>query len=157
MLLYLTPGDPVGVILGPDASEQQKAELRSRLGLDQPAYTQLLRWYVRLAQGDLGSSIFLNKTVTAAFVERLEPTIMLTILALIFGVVIGMPAGIFAARMRGSWFDLRHHSGGYGRDLYAHLLIGLNLIFVFAVTLGWAAGGGLSTAFPRTVGASGTC
>src|SRR5262245_31964248 len=137
LLLYLTPGDPVGVILGPDASEQQKAELRSRLGLDQPAYTHLLRWYVRLAQGDLGSSIFLNKTVTAAFAERLEPTIMLTILALIFGVVIGMPAGIFAARMRGSWFDLGTTVVAMAGISMPTFWIGLNLIFVFAVTLGW--------------------
>jgi peptide/nickel transport system permease protein len=137
LLLYLTPGDPVGVILGPDATEQQKAELRARLGLDQPAYTQLLRWYVRLAQGDLGSSIFLNKTVTAAFAERLEPTIMLTILALIFGVMIGMPAGIFAARMRGSWFDLGTTVVAMAGISMPTFWIGLNLIFVFAVTLGW--------------------
>ncbi len=72
LLLYLTPGDPVGVMLGPEATEQQKTELRARLGLDQPAPVQLLRWYGRLVQGDLGSSIFLQKKVTLAFLERLE-------------------------------------------------------------------------------------
>ncbi len=61
LLLYLTPGDPVGVMLGPEATEQQKTELRAHLGLDQPAPVQLLRWYGRLLQGDLGSSIFLHK------------------------------------------------------------------------------------------------
>ena len=138
-------------------AKQQKAELRSRLGLDQPAYTQLLRWYVRLAQGDLGSSIFLNKTVTAAFVERLEPTIMLTILALIFGVVIGMPAGIFAARMRGSWFDLGTTVVAMAGISMPTFWIGLNLIFVFAVTLGccrWRA----INRFPEDCGSiCGTC
>src|SRR5215831_9864760 len=78
LLLSLTPGDPAGVMLGPDATEQQRSELR--LGLDQPAHVQLLRWYGRLVQGDLGTSIFLNKKVTLAFLEHLEPTLMLTLL-----------------------------------------------------------------------------
>jgi peptide/nickel transport system permease protein len=137
LLLYLTPGDPVGVILGPDATEQQKADLRARLGLDQPAYRQLLRWYGRLVQGDLGTSIFLHKPVTTAFIERLEPTVMLTLLALAIGVVIGLPAGIVAAKMRGSWFDLGSTVVAMAGISMPTFWVGLNLIFIFAVTLGW--------------------
>jgi peptide/nickel transport system permease protein len=137
LLLYLTPGDPVGVILGPDATEQQKADLRAQLGLDHAAHVQLLRWYGRLLQGDLGSSIFLNKTVTAAFLERLEPTMMLTLLALSFAVVIGLPAGIIAAKMRGSWFDMASMLIAIAGVSMPTFWIGLNLIFIFAVTLGW--------------------
>src|SRR5262249_44203341 len=98
LLLYLTPGDPVGVMLGPDATEQQKSELRVRLGLDQPAHVQLLRWYGRLAQGDLGTSIFLHKKVTLAFLERLEPALMLTLLALTVGCSLAYRPGSWPPR-----------------------------------------------------------
>ena len=137
LLLYLTPGDPVGVMLGPDATEQQKSELRVRLGLDQPAHVQLLRWYGRLVQGDLGTSIFLHKKVTLAFLERLEPTLMLTLLALTCGVLIGLPAGILAAKMHGSWFDMVAMLTAITGVSMPTFWIGLNLIFIFAVTLGW--------------------
>src|SRR5215471_19109539 len=106
LLLYLTPGDPVGVMLGPDATEQQKSELRVRLGLDQPAHVQLLPWYGRLVQGALGTSIFLNKKVTLACLERLEPTLMRTLVALTCRIRIGLPAGIIAAKRHGSWCDI---------------------------------------------------
>ena len=65
-LLYLTPGDPAYVILGPDARPEQIEELRERLGLNESWYVQLARWYGRLAQGDLGTSLFLNQPVGQA-------------------------------------------------------------------------------------------
>src|SRR5919197_3217618 len=139
LLLYLTPGDPVGIILGADATEQQKAELRAQLGLDQPAYVQLMRWYLRLLQGDLGTSIFLNKEVTTAFLERLEPTVMLTLLALAFAVIIGLPAGICAAKMRGSWFDMASMLIAIAGVSMRTFWVGLNLICILAVSPGWLA------------------
>jgi peptide/nickel transport system permease protein len=137
LLLYLTPGDPVGVMLGPEATEQQKADLRGHLGLDQPAPVQLLRWYGRLLQGDLGTSIFLHKEVTLAFLERLEPTLMLTLFALLCSVMIGLPAGILAAKLHGSWFDTASMLTAITGVSMPTFWIGLNLMFVFAVTLGW--------------------
>jgi peptide/nickel transport system permease protein len=137
LLLYLTPGDPVGVILGPEATEQQKAELRARLGLDQPAHVQLANWYLRLLRADLGTSIFLNKPVTRAFMERVEPTVMLTLLAMAFAVGIGLPAGIVAAKLRGSWFDLAAMLVAIAGVSMPTFWVGLNLIFIFGVTLNW--------------------
>jgi peptide/nickel transport system permease protein len=137
LLLYLTPGDPVGVILGPEATEQQKAELRARLGLDQPAHVQLANWYLRLLRGDLGTSIFLNKPVVQAFLERVEPTLMLTLLAMAFAVGIGLPAGIIAAKLRGSWFDLAAMLVAIAGVSMPTFWVGLNLIFIFGVTLNW--------------------
>jgi peptide/nickel transport system permease protein len=137
LLLYLTPGDPVGVILGPEATEQQKAELRARLGLDQPAHVQLANWYLRLLRADLGTSIFLNKPVTRAFMERVEPTLMLTLLAMAFAVGIGLPAGIVAAKLRGSWFDLAAMLVAIAGVSMPTFWVGLNLIFIFGVTLNW--------------------
>src|SRR5918998_64753 len=97
LLLFLTPGDPAFVILGPDARQEQIEELRARLGLDQPWYVQLFRWYGRLLQGDLGQSLFLNRPVTQAIAERAEPTLLLTMLALLVSISVGLPLGILSA------------------------------------------------------------
>src|ERR671938_959446 len=93
LLLFLTPGDPAAVILGPDAKAEQVAELRARLGLDQPAYVQLANWYWRLLHGDLGRSIFENRPVTEAIWSRAEPTLLLTSLATLVSVTMGLTMG----------------------------------------------------------------
>src|SRR3982074_1100094 len=90
LLLFLTPGDPAAVILGPDASAERVAELRTRLGLDEPVYVQLGNWYLRLLRGDLGQSIFENRPVTEAVMSRAEPTLLLTSLATLVAVTLGL-------------------------------------------------------------------
>jgi peptide/nickel transport system permease protein len=136
LLLYLTPGDPVSVILGPDASPEQIAELRQKLGLDQPVLVQVARWFARLLQGDLGQSIYLNRPVTTTILERLEPTVMLTLLATLFAVAVGLPIGILSAVRAGSWADLGAMLVALGGISMPSFWVGLNLIFVFAVVLG---------------------
>src|SRR5438132_5325422 len=74
LLLFLTPGDPAAVILGPDATAERVAELRARLGVDQPVYVQLGNWYVRLMRGDLGRTIFENRPGTEANMSRAGQT-----------------------------------------------------------------------------------
>lgn len=137
LLLFLTPGDPAAVILGPDAKPEQVAELRAKLGLDQPVYVQLVQWYARLLHGDLGQSIFLNRPVTAAIAERAEPTILLTILALLVAVVVGLPAGVVSALRRGRWQDTSVMLVAIGGVSMPTFWLGLNLIFVFGVLFRW--------------------
>lgn len=137
LLLYLTPGDPVTVILGSEATPQRVAELRQQLGLDQPVPVQILNWFGRLARGDLGNSIFLNIPVTEAILERAEPTIMLTLLAWLFALLVGLPIGILSARRAGSWLDLGATLVALGGISMPSFWVGLNLIFLFAVLLGW--------------------
>jgi len=136
LLLYLTPGDPVSVILGPDASPQQIAELRQRLGLDQPVLVQVVRWFGRLLVGDLGESIYLNRPVLQTLLERAEPTLMLTLLATLFAILLGLPIGIVSATRAGSWADLGAMLVAMGGISMPSFWVGLNLIFVFAVVLG---------------------
>ena len=136
LLLYLTPGDPVSVILGPDASPQQVAELRQRLGLDQPVLVQVVRWFGRLLVGDLGESIYLNRPVLQTLLERAEPTLMLTLLATLFAILLGLPIGIVSATRAGSWADLGAMLVAMGGISMPSFWVGLNLIFVFAVVLG---------------------
>jgi len=124
------------VILGPDASPQQVAELRQRLGLDQPVLVQVVRWFGRLLVGDLGESIYLNRPVLQTLLERAEPTLMLTLLATLFAILLGLPIGIVSATRAGSWADLGAMLVAMGGISMPSFWVGLNLIFVFAVVLG---------------------
>jgi peptide/nickel transport system permease protein len=137
LLLFLTPGDPAAVILGPDASVERIAELRTRLGLDQPAHIQLINWYGRLLRGDLGNSIFENRPVTEAVMARAEPTLLLTSLATVIAVTIGLSLGLVAALKRGQWADTGAMLVAIAGVSMPTFWLGLNLIFVFGVLLGW--------------------
>jgi peptide/nickel transport system permease protein len=137
LLLFLTPGDPAAVILGPDAKPDQVAELRARLGLDQPVYVQLGNWYMRLLRGDLGRSIFEDRPVTEAIVSRAEPTLLLTFLATLVAITLGLSMGIVAALRPGRWQDTGAMLVAIGGVSMPTFWLGLNLIFVFGVLLGW--------------------
>jgi len=93
VLIHLAPGDPASIIAGPDASPDDIVRIQRQLGLDAPFHVQLFRWYGRLARGDLGQSIFLRRPVLEAIVDRAEPTILLTLYAMLIAVAIGVPAG----------------------------------------------------------------
>src|SRR6266508_6681653 len=79
LMIHLIPGDPVGVMLGPDATPAQIAATRHALGLDRPLHEQLLRFYGRLLRGDLGHTYILDRPVLTALAERAEPTLVLTL------------------------------------------------------------------------------
>ncbi len=137
LLLRLTPGDPAGVILGPDATEERRLELRKELGLDEPLPIQYVRWLSKVVRGDLDRSIFLDKPVTSALLERAQPTLLLTGLALLVAILIGLPTGIYAARRRGSWLDIGSMGVAMVGIAMPTFWLGLNLIFLFAVLLRW--------------------
>jgi peptide/nickel transport system permease protein len=137
VLIHLAPGDPASIIAGPYASPEEVQQLQRQLGLDEPLPVQLVRWYGRLLRGDLGESIFLRKPVVEAILDRVEPTLLLTVLATLLAVAIGVPAGIVSAR--------RHNSAAdQGLMLLAlvgisipNFLLGLLLILCFSVWLRW--------------------
>ncbi|MBB6470210.1 ABC transporter permease [Aminobacter carboxidus] len=105
VIVRVTPGDPAAVMLGPDATPQDITDLRARLGLDKSIWVQYFLYIGQLLKGDLGHSIFLNMPVTAALMERAEPTFFLTIFSLAIACVIALPIGIYAAYRRGSFID----------------------------------------------------
>jgi peptide/nickel transport system permease protein len=137
LLLHLTPGDPVGVMLGSDASEGRRLEVRHQLGLDDPLPTQYARWLGRVVRGDLGRSIFLDKPVTAALLERVQPTLLLALLASLVALTLGLPTGVLAARRRGTWLDLSSMGAAMIGISMPTFWLGLNLILIFAVWLRW--------------------
>src|SRR6185437_1586395 len=105
LMLRLTPSDPAAIIAGDNATSEQVAEIRNRLGLDQPILTQFVIWMGRSLHGDFGESFFFKKQVTDLILDRLEPTLSLALLTIILAVVIAVPLGVLAAYRQGSWLD----------------------------------------------------
>ena len=137
VLIHLAPGDPASIIAGPDASADDVARIQRQLGLDAPFHVQLFRWYGRLARGDLGQSIFLRRPVLEAIVDRAEPTILLTLYATLIAVALGVPAGVVAARHHDGTADQALMAGALIGISIPNFLLGLLLILVFSVRLGW--------------------
>jgi peptide/nickel transport system permease protein len=137
LMLKLTPGDPAGIILGPDATEERRQELRNDLGLNDPLAIQYSRWIGDAVRGDLGDSLFLNQSVLSSLAERAQPTMLLTLLAMIVAVGLGMPIGIIAARKRGRWIDVGAMAIAIVGISMPTFWLGLNLILIFAVKLRW--------------------
>jgi peptide/nickel transport system permease protein len=141
-LLHMTPGDPVAVLLGPDATAEQVDRLRDELGLTQPLLVQYVTWLWDIVRLDFGHSIFLNMPVTDAIADRAQPTILLTIAASLVAISIGIPTGVISAVRRGSAIDFGAMLGAMVGISMPTFWLGLNLIFIFAVTLRWLPVGG---------------
>jgi len=141
-IIAIVPGDLASEMAGPSATAEELARLRAQLGLDKPLLERMLDWYGALLRGDLGESILLRRSVTAAILERLPVTLGLTFLALALAIVFGVLAGMVAAVRPNSWTD---------QGVMALALVGLSLpdfwlglvfIWLFAVQLGWLPTGG---------------
>jgi peptide/nickel transport system permease protein len=137
VLIHLAPGDPASVIAGPYAAPEDVVRLRHQLGIDRPLVVQLGRWYWRLLHGDLGNSIFLRRPVIEAILDRVEPTLLLTTAAMLVAVLLGVPAGIVSARRHGSAVDQGLMVLAMLGTSVPNFLLGLLMILVFAVWLGW--------------------
>jgi peptide/nickel transport system permease protein len=137
LLLRLTAGDPAAIIAGDNATAQDVADIRGRLGLDQPIVSQFVIWLGRLARGDFGESFFFKKSVAELIAGRLEPTLALSACTLVLAVAIAVPLGVFAAWKRGSWLD-RFVMGlsvlGFSVPAF---VIGYALMYLFAIELAW--------------------
>jgi peptide/nickel transport system permease protein len=140
-VIWLVPGDPAAVFLDASATPEQLAQVRHRLGLDEPFYLQMIAWYGRILHGDLGQSILLNRGVAAAIVERLPVTLSLTGLALVFATLMGVVAGLLAAMRHASWTDQSIMVLALVGLSVPEFWFGLMMIFAFAVRLHWFPAG----------------
>jgi peptide/nickel transport system permease protein len=104
-LLYIAPGDPAAVIAGDQASPEDIEKIRKSLGLDRPFLLRFTEWAWSLLQGDLGTSMFTGMKVTELIGQRIEPTLSLMFVTLVFAIVIAVPAGVLAAWKVGTWID----------------------------------------------------
>jgi peptide/nickel transport system permease protein len=152
LLIHLIPGDPVSVMLGPDATQTQIDATRRALGLDRPIHEQLVKFFARILRGDLGQSYFLDRPVTTALRERAEPTLVLTVTALLVAVLIGVPSGVLAGAHRGSWWDRTLMTGALMGVCIPGFWLSLNFIYLFAVRLGWLPAAGYTSLFVDPLG-----
>ena len=145
--IHAIPGDPVYVMLGDEATPQQVAALRTRLGLDQPLVAQYFIWAGNAVRGDLGTSIFFQSPVTEVIADGAETSLLLASITMVWIVAFGVPVGVLAAMRQGSWID-------QGLSGLAMLLasiptfwVGLYLILIFAAGLGWLPSSGYPSIF----------
>jgi peptide/nickel transport system permease protein len=136
-LTRLASGDPIALLLGDQATAEDIAQARVQYGLDKPLLTQFGYWIKEVAQGNLGQSIFLQRPVTQALAERAEPTFFLATFAVTIAALIGIPCGLIAAVWRGRLVDQIFSAVAMLGASVPSFWMGLILIQVFAVWLGW--------------------
>jgi peptide/nickel transport system permease protein len=106
LMIHAAPGDPVTLMTGQlDITAEQEDDLRRELGLLDPLPVQYGRWLARAMKGDLGQSFYGQRSVASLIGDRLPATVELTILAMLFALMVGLPAGIISAYKKYTWFD----------------------------------------------------
>ncbi len=136
-LLYLAPGDPAAIIAGDQASPADIVRIRASLGLDRPFLVRFGDWAWHIAHGDLGTSIFTNLPVTHLIAQRVEPTVSLMVLTLVFSIVVAVPMGVVAAWKHGSIIDrgvMLLAVFGFSVPVF---VVGYILAYCFALQLPW--------------------
>lgn len=142
-LVRMAPGDPVNIFLGEQqVSAEQRAEYRHALGLDQPIVVQYLVFVKNALVGDLGQSIYKKTDVTALIWPAFLATFELTMVSLLIAVILGVPLAFLAATNHGRFIDRFSSVGalfGYSMPTF---WLGIMLILIFSVLLGWLPTGG---------------
>jgi len=133
LMLRLSPGDPAAILAGDQATAEDIAVIRERLGLDQPLLQQFVLWLGQLLRGDLGSSIYLNRPVLGLILERVEPTLALSVSTMAFAVLLAVPLGVLAAWRAGSWVDQAIMALSVLAFSLPVFLIGYGLVIGFAL------------------------
>src|SRR5438105_9048081 len=135
--LFTYTGDPVTFMVGQDATQEDRARLRSDLGLDQPFYIQFGRFVGRAVQGEFGLSLRQGRPVSTLLKERLPATLELAAVAALLALILGIPGGVYTALKRNSWFAHFLLTVSLVGVSLPTFLIGILLILIFAVILGW--------------------
>ena len=146
-LQQLLPGDPALVMAGEEKDPEVIAQIREQYHLDKPLPVQYGYWLAGVLQGDLGESMRIKKPVSELVAEKLPVTLQLASMAMFFALIIGIPAGILSAVRKGSGWDI-------GANVFAlwglstpNFWLGIMLIFLFSVKLGWLPASGFVSPF----------
>lgn len=138
-------GDPAMMIMSPEAPAEAIAAFRQAWGLDRPIWMQYLDYFGAITQGELGMSMRDGRPAVALVAERIPATLALTLPALALKVGLGIPAGVYAALHRNSLADRLVMAGAVAGFTVPSFVLGLVLVLVFAVQLGWLPSGGQDT------------
>jgi peptide/nickel transport system permease protein len=134
--LFNFVGDPVSLMLPPEATQADRDAMRSVLGLDKPFYMQFITFISNAVQGNFGISLRLGRPVSTLLVERLPATLELAFTAALIGLVVGIPFGVYTALKRDSWISRAVLTTSLVGVSLPNFLIGIFLILIFAVWLG---------------------
>jgi len=146
-LQQLLPGDPAVVLAGEDRDPNVVAYLRQKLHLDEPLPMRYLYWINGVLHGDLGESLRMQKPVLALILEKLPVTVELAGLAILIALAIGVPAGIVSAVRRNSAWDYAANGIALWGLSTPNFWLGIMLILLFSVTLGWLPASGFVSPF----------
>ena len=144
-LLYLLPADPVRQIAGRSATPETVANIRAQLGLDQPFIVQYARYLGNLVQGDLGRSYLQKTEVSTLIASRLPASLLLMLGAIVCELVLGITMGVVAALRRGTATDNALMMASFIGVSAPQFVVGLLMLYVFAVQLQWFPIGGYGT------------
>ena len=138
-LVNATPGDPVSLIANgnPDFTAADEARLRSRYGLDEPVWQRYFSWMANVVQGDFGVVFSTDRPVSSVITSRLPETVILGLFGWVFALLIAIPTGIYAAVKKDQLGDDVSRIVALSGISIPNFWLGLILILVFAVTLGW--------------------
>jgi peptide/nickel transport system permease protein len=139
----LTPGDPARVLLGPRATEEQVATLRTAYGLDQPIYLQYVNWLGHVVRGDFGESIQLHRPVLGEVIERFRGTLILALVAMFISFNVGIAVGTVSALRANGFLDRALMSVALLGISLPPFWVGLVLIIIFSLFLRWLPATGM--------------
>lgn len=138
-------GDPVMLMLPGDASMQEVEELRQKLGFNDPLYQQYWRFLSRAVKGDFGESLYYHVPAMELIMERLPASIELSLAAMFLALVVAVPIGVISAVYRGSSLDMTSMLAALFGLSMPHFWLGIMLIMIFSVKLGWLPTSGRGT------------
>ena len=140
--LFNFVGDPVNNMVGQDATREQRLEIRAQLGLDDPIPTQYARFMGNLLQGDFGLSYRIKRPVDELILERLPATLELVFVSAIIALFVGITLGVYTGIRRSSWISRTILSTSLVGVSLPTFIIGIALIYLFAVILRWLPSSG---------------
>jgi len=140
--LFNFVGDPVNNMVGQDATREDRIQIRQELGLDDPIVTQYLRFMGNALQGDFGLSYRIKRPVSDLIMERLPATLELVFVSAIIALVVGIAAGVYTGIRRDGWLSKFLLSSSLVGVSLPTFIIGIGLIYLFAVTLRWLPSSG---------------
>jgi peptide/nickel transport system permease protein len=135
--IYVIPGDPATIALGPRASEETKQRFKQEMNLDKPIHIRLARFIAKVVRGDLGTDLFSRRPVTTIVLEVLPYTLLLIGAGLGWAILLGIPLGCLSAIKRNSFIDKFTGVISVGTISIPSFVVGIYAVLAFAVNLDW--------------------
>ena len=145
--MHLMPGDPAAVMLGDTATQEQVQLLREEMGFNQPIYIQFQKWFAGVLKGNLGMSIFYHKPVLEIIASRAETSLLIACISMTLILLVGLPIGIISAVKYNSITDQTFSGAAMFGASVPTFWLGLNLMLIFSVLLGWLPSSGFPSIF----------